>query len=210
MRAGNVNRTHAYAVHRRALSRFQYHITNAVDFATAKGGWHIDHQIGRAHERSLWPAYCARRWLAGQRGGKSSITGRVNATLWWHPRSWAGRLPFVEVPGSAGVVPAGVHCGNNLKPGTCEDIGLDACVELDEKLAKWLAMIAHGYWPHSRDGLCYITRRSHPKTSGFTPNLRCAGLPIPNTRQGVSRQTSAHRPRKSLPQPVVSGFRAPR
>ena len=142
MRAGNVNRTHAYAVHRRALARFQYHVTNAVDFATARGGWHIDHQMGRAHERELWPAYCARRWLAGQRGGKSSITGRVNATLWWHPRSWAGRLPFVEVPGSAGFAPAGVHCGNNLKPGTCEDIGLDACVESDEKLAKWLSMIA--------------------------------------------------------------------
>jgi hypothetical protein len=29
-----------------------------------------------------------------------------------------------------------------LKPGTCEDIGLDGCVESDEALARWLGMIA--------------------------------------------------------------------
>ena len=44
--AGNVNRTHAYAVHRRAFSRFQYHVTNSVDFATAKGGWLACFAIG--------------------------------------------------------------------------------------------------------------------------------------------------------------------
>ncbi len=146
-RCRNVNRTHAYAVHRRALDRMQRHLCHAPDYM-ARGAWHLDHQLGLAHERGDWKAYAPAWWLAGQDGGCSNVSGRVNRRMWWHPWRWTGGLPFVSAP--AGPDPAAgagmqrfVHFGNHLHPGTLQDVGLDRCVNSDQALRQWLEMIAH-------------------------------------------------------------------
>lgn len=145
-RCHNVNRTHAYALHKRAMARFQQHISHAPDYI-ARGSWHLDHQLGVAHERGEWPTYAPAWWLAGQEEGASNISGRRNPRLWWHLSRFSGGLPFIHVEpdcpreGLAKISEA-VHFGNNLKPGSFEDIGLDACVQDEHALKKWLAMIA--------------------------------------------------------------------
>lgn len=145
-RCRNVCRTHAYAVHKRALGRFQQHIGESADYI-ARGAWHLDHQLGLAHERDVWPAYAPAWWLAGQEEGPSNISGKRNPRLWWHLSRFSGGLPFIHVAsgrGSEDLAEARgtVHFGNNLKTGTLEDIGLDACVHDAHALKRWLAMIA--------------------------------------------------------------------
>ncbi len=143
-RCANVNRTHAFALHRRAMVEFQQHVCYAPDYI-ARGGWHIDHQLGLAHEAGRWRTYAPTWWMAGQEAGSSNISGRTNPRLWWNFSGFSSRLPFVVVePGShdAERLKQFVHFGNNLKEGTLEDIGLDACVGSDEELRKWLQLIA--------------------------------------------------------------------
>jgi hypothetical protein len=145
-RCNNVNRTHALALSNRVYRSYQQHITHAPDYI-ARGGWHIDHQLGLAHERNSWNTYAPTWWLAGQDEGDSNISGRTNPRLWWHHHGWSTSLPFVYVsqsqqdPGNRDMADF-VHFGNNLKPGTLEDIGLDRCVDSTTALHEWLRMIA--------------------------------------------------------------------
>ena len=181
-RCHNVCRTHAYAVHKRALGRFQQHIGEAADYM-ARGQWHLDHQLGLAHERDVWPTYAPAWWLAGQEEGSSNISGRRNPRLWWHLTRFSGGLPFIhvgpdwrsdELAGTRG----SVHFGNNLKAGTLEDIGLDACVHDDHALKRWLAMIAR----ESMD-------------MGLLPGIQHPSIPIERVREcwsaGAQPATSA-------------------
>lgn len=142
----NVNRTHAFALHRRAFVRFQQHISHAPDYI-ARGPWHIDHQLGVAHERADWLVYAPDWWIAGQEAGASNISGRHNPRMWWFRTGLAPGLPFVVVPQRTGKAMDArlrqlIHCGNHLKPDTFEDIGLDGCVNNPEAMAKWMNMIA--------------------------------------------------------------------
>lgn len=145
-RCGNVNRTHAFALSNRVFGRFQQHITHAPDYM-ARGAWHIDHQLGLAHERRVWNTYAPTWWLAGQDEGPSNISGRTNPRMWWHFHGWSAGLPFVFVSqeqqdsGDRGILDH-VHFGNNLKEGTLEDIGLDRCAGSASALHEWLRMIA--------------------------------------------------------------------
>jgi len=145
-RCTNVNRTHAFALSNRAYRRFQQHITHAPDYI-ARGAWHLDHQLGLAHEKQAWNTYAPSWWIAGQEAGSSNISGRTTPRLWWHYHGWSTSLPFVYVSqeiqdvGSHELVDF-VHFGNNLKPGSLEDSGLDRCVGSSSALAEWLHMIA--------------------------------------------------------------------
>lgn len=78
----NVNRTHAYALHRSAMAKFAAHIMHAPDYI-ARGAWHIDHQLGVAHERGDWPVFAPRWWVAGQAEGSSNVSGATNPAQWW-------------------------------------------------------------------------------------------------------------------------------
>jgi GR25 family glycosyltransferase involved in LPS biosynthesis len=89
MRPYNVNRTHAFALSRNTISRYLQHIMHAPDYfevrAYSSGGitvdqncFHIDHQLGRAHERRDWNTYVPTWWLAGQEGGSSNIAAQAS------------------------------------------------------------------------------------------------------------------------------------
>lgn len=153
----NVNRTHAYALSRKVVPRFLQHILHAPDYykmvVNEKGRpkmeynfFHIDHQLGRAHQGPLWKTYAPTWWLAGQREGDSNISGRTNPRLWWHSRERGSMLPFFQVEaGTEGerrkTLCRYLHFGNNLVDGSLLDVGLNKELK-DEELVKWLKMIA--------------------------------------------------------------------
>ena len=142
----NINRTHAFALHRRAFVRFQQHISHAPDYI-ARGAWHIDHQLGLAHERADWLVCAPDWWIAGQEEGASNISGRNNPRMWWFRAGLAQGLPFVVVPTRVNRalkarIERWLHGGNNLKPDTFEDIGLDRCVNASGELERWMRMIS--------------------------------------------------------------------
>ena len=74
----NVNRTHCFAVHRRGYEKVYKHL-NSV-FVERE---HIDHHLGRLHETGLLKIYCPGKWLVGQDGGPSNISGNNNAATFW-------------------------------------------------------------------------------------------------------------------------------
>ena len=78
----NVNRTHCYAVNKKAYQILYSHL-NATPF---NGSEHIDHHLGRLHEKSILNLYCPKEWLVGQREDSSNISGKFNKTNYWpHP-----------------------------------------------------------------------------------------------------------------------------
>jgi hypothetical protein len=141
MRPFNVNRTHAFALNKAAMAPFLRHVLHAPDYMGYEVGsdgfpklcgnhFHIDHQLGRAHERMDWPVYSPRWWLAGQEAGDSNVSGKVNPRLWWNWRDWGHRLPFVILPFDAPAEDVAsaktrYHFGNNLIASTARDQGLD-------------------------------------------------------------------------------------
>ena len=74
----NVNRTHCFAVHRRGYEKVYKHL-----FDQMKPGEHIDHHLGRLHESGRLKLYCPGKWLVGQDGGPSNISGNTNAATFW-------------------------------------------------------------------------------------------------------------------------------
>ena len=146
LRCRNVNRTHGFILRRRAFVKFQQHILHAPDYL-ARPGFHIDHQLGVAHERADWKVYAPAWWLCGQEAGASNISGRTNPRMWWHPSRYSRQLPFTLVPPNASEATLALarrflHCGNSCAPGSLQDRGLDAAVSSTERLRDWLAMIA--------------------------------------------------------------------
>lgn len=155
LRAKNVNRTHAYAIHRRAMADFHRHIWEAASYMVHPEGWHVDHQLGLAHEQGLWPVYAPAIWIAGQGEDWSSIRpGLEIPRCWWHPSKWKGSLPFIWIDSKLADMPmrdrAWLHGGNNLKEGTVEDIGLDVAALSDDRLASWLQLIAQEALDHEK------------------------------------------------------------
>lgn len=146
-RCRNVNRTHAFALRRDAFRSFQQHISHAPDYIS-NGAWHIDHQLGMAHERGDWNVYTPAWWIAGQEEGASDISGRVNPRNWWNYKGFGSKLPFIFLDvdslaeSSREDLKRYLHCGYNLKEQGWEDIGLDQCVGQPGLLRDWLGMIA--------------------------------------------------------------------
>lgn len=157
MRPHNVNRTHAFALSKDTTPRYLQHILHAPDYfdmrADEQGAsslvhncFHIDHQLGRAHERRDWNTYAPTWWIAGQEKGSSNISGRVNPQLWWHWRNRGHRLPFFFLPTNSGktrreIAERYLHVGYNTKGQTLIDIGLGKKLT-DDELVQWLQMIA--------------------------------------------------------------------
>ena len=145
-KGNNINRTHAFALRKSAFVYFLQHISHAPDYI-AQPEFHIDHQLGVAHERGAWKIYAPTWWLAGQEEGSSNISGRSNPQTWWNYYRYSLGLPFVWVdpdwnPETHGEWGGLLHFGNNLKEKSFEDIGLDRCVGNPHELYRWLEMIA--------------------------------------------------------------------
>lgn len=94
----NVNRTQCFAVHKRGYEKLYKHL-NAMPFAH---GEHIDHHLGRLHETGRLKVYCPSKWLVGQDGGSSNISGNTNgATFFDNPDALSNGRTF-----AAAVIPA--------------------------------------------------------------------------------------------------------
>lgn len=100
VRCRNVNRTHAFAVNRQFMAKFQQHVLHFPDYvaryiAPEKGKkgrkeWmpHIDHQLGYLHERRESVTLAVNPWLCGQAAGPSSINGAEQPEQWWPETGW--------------------------------------------------------------------------------------------------------------------------
>jgi hypothetical protein len=145
----NVNRTHAFALRGAMLAKVYKHL-NRIDW---QKGHHIDHHLGRLHQRRQDPIYCPPEWLVGQDEGRSNINGRDNELRYWVDADEIDSVkpaeqPFVAVLGLhssgssclAGVLHhLGLHLGNKLtghygsnpEEGKCgfEAVGLAAICE---------------------------------------------------------------------------------
>ncbi len=97
LRPQNINRTHAYALHQRVLPEFYQHIWAPPGHNEGSSGWHIDHQLGSAHERQLWNLYTPLWWLCGQEAGLSSTNWGHHPRYWWHPAEHSYSLPFIPL-----------------------------------------------------------------------------------------------------------------
>lgn len=120
----NVNRTHGFAL-RGDMMRIVYKHLNRLDWTA---GHHIDHHLGRLHQRREHPIYCPGDWLLGQAEGKSDISGRTPPDRFWKGASTIAEidpttLPFIAVIGLhssgssclAGTLHhLGCHLGNQL------------------------------------------------------------------------------------------------
>ncbi len=72
-RPWNVNRTHAYAVHRRAMPKL-YQYLCGVEW---KAKHHVDHYYGALHNSGKVPVYCPMEWLVYQNDTKGVIGSKV-------------------------------------------------------------------------------------------------------------------------------------
>ena len=75
----NVNRTHCFGIHKRGYERIYRHL-NELPFLR---GYHIDHRLGELHDSGTLRVYVPGKWLVGQDGGPSNISGRHNAATFW-------------------------------------------------------------------------------------------------------------------------------
>jgi hypothetical protein len=117
----NVNRTHAYAIHKRGMQKI-YKFLQRRDW---QKGNHIDHHYGHMHMERAAKVYIPDRWLAGQRENDSDIGFKKWNDRIWNSASDSARLrtPFVLVLGlhSSGssclamcLHHMGVHMGNSF------------------------------------------------------------------------------------------------
>jgi len=157
VRPHNINRTHVFALNRSVMPLFIQHVMHAPDYFNVRlddGGqavldpnfFHIDHQLGRAHEKNVWNTYAPTWWLAGQHEGTSNISGVNNPRMWWHRRDRGHQLPFyyIDAPPSsrdAALARKYLHTGYTLEENSLLDIGIKTPLD-DAALLNWLRMIA--------------------------------------------------------------------
>ena len=136
VRPHNINRTHAFAARKPHFARILQHILHYPDYMKPKftdaglaiklesNRWHVDHQLGRAHEAGHWPVYCPEWWIAGQEAGPSNISGKTNPRQWWFTWTLWDRLPLVLVPPETALPGDLLHFGNTLLSGSLTDKGV--------------------------------------------------------------------------------------
>lgn len=81
--ARNINRTHAFAINKKFLRKYQQHIMYAPDYIDAKSNFHIDHQLGILHQHQNYTILAAQPWVNGQGAGLSWTCGRKTGENWW-------------------------------------------------------------------------------------------------------------------------------
>lgn len=144
----NVNRTHAFALQGDML-RIVYRHLHKHDWHT---GHHIDHHLGRLHQRREHRIYAPKQWLVGQATSKSNISGKTPPDRFWMASETAAAKPnrtFVAVIGlhrsgssclAMVLHKLGVHMGNRLggyeSTGGGEAVGL---AQICERAARFPA-----------------------------------------------------------------------
>lgn len=145
----NVNRTHCFGVSRDGMLPIYKHISN-LPFAARE---HIDHHLGRWHEDQRNSVYCPPKWLVGQMGFSSNVSGKVEAVEFFEdPLSTAIDHPLYEDPicvvfrGSRSVLQAArnyLHQGNTLDAAGC-DVTLSLAARLADpapEIERWYSWI---------------------------------------------------------------------
>jgi hypothetical protein len=157
VRPFNVNRTHAFGLHHDVIPSFVQHIMHFPDYINVNinptgepnllhNHFHIDHQLGRAHENMNWTTYAPSWWIAGQEGGASQISCQNNVRLWWHWKNNGAQLPFVFLPNSPSHTQRTeasqfLHTGYNLSRDRLIDTGIKSPLD-DAALLHWMNLIA--------------------------------------------------------------------
>lgn len=152
--AHNVNRTHAYAVHKSTMSDMAAHCLYSPDYQDHSEGWHIDHQLGIAHERQDWKVWAPRWWLAGQAADKSNISGQETREMWWQRVPDKAKVPLVVLPpelkNTDDLYQNFCHAGYNLFRDTCEDVGANRALTIGGALTPYLGTIRSEALSHHR------------------------------------------------------------
>ena len=198
----NVNRTHAFAVHRRGYETLYRHL-NTVPF---QNGEHIDHHLGRLHESRRVKIYCPRKWLVGQDGGPSNISGNTNAaTFWVDPqnvadtqRRWEARpIPAVFLESTIDVAieleRRGWHRGHwqnehRLDRGVCQAV---SSPNLPDGLHRWYKAVSPEAVREGKSCVCLY----HPsltwscvRSLSFAPFIRI----VANTFEAAEQLLASH------------------
>ena len=91
----NVNRTHCFALNGDAMVSVYRHCSN-LPFHTAE---HIDHHLGRWHETYRHNVFCPARWIVGQGGASSNVSGKKDpVTFYENPETRSLNHPLYERP----------------------------------------------------------------------------------------------------------------
>jgi len=77
----NVNRTHCFAVSREGMLPIYQHCSDLP----YERHFHIDHHLGRWHEDARNKVYCPPRWIVGQHGARSNVSGRFENVTFFDP-----------------------------------------------------------------------------------------------------------------------------
>lgn len=95
LRPYNVNRTHCYALRGSGMLAVYRHLSN-LPFHTSE---HIDHHLGRLHETYRNNVYCPDKWLVGQGGGSSNVSGKIEPIAFYdNPIDMAMDHPLYNNP----------------------------------------------------------------------------------------------------------------
>lgn len=164
----NVNRLHAVAFHRRSYEKL-YHYLLSTPFAALNGGdgAHIDHHIGRLHEREEIKVYVPHEWICGQSAGLSSINGHQQPENWWpdpiealEPRKTA--IPhIIPINRPNPLDGVGTEVSKILKSIGVETAGCGGCMEMVLNMNQWGIEGCRG--PHRQE----ILERLREKAAGL-------------------------------------------
>lgn len=77
----NVNRTHCFAVSREGMLPIYQHCSDLP----YERHFHIDHHLGRWHEDARNQVYCPPRWIVGQHGARSNVSGKMEQVTFFEP-----------------------------------------------------------------------------------------------------------------------------
>lgn len=164
----NVNRTHCFMVGRAGMKSLYQHLCH-LPFVHSD---HIDHHLGRWHEYAGNRVYCPARWLVGQHGSSSNVSGKNEPVQFYQDAiaaardHWLYRRPLVVLlRGSKQLADACVdflHFGNTL---TNEgvDVSLDDAAKLvypGPMLSRW-----YGYLVNEVIGTPRIPAAWHPEVT---------------------------------------------
>jgi hypothetical protein len=89
VRAANIQRTHCFALSRTFMRELYRHWSSPLD-------QHCDWALGPFAAR--WKTYAPERFVAGQRGGHSWITGADKPPEWWNPPPPDAPVVFLRCP----------------------------------------------------------------------------------------------------------------
>jgi len=158
----NVNRTHCFGL-RGEMIRVVYKHLLRQDWKNAQ---HIDHHLGRLHQRRERRIYCPWKWLVGQAEGQSNISGRNPPDRFW---AAAEQLEAFDAEACPLVAVVGLHSsGSSALAGVLHHLGL----HLGNKLV--------GYYGNDPEGACGF------EAIGLM-NICEEAIPFPATQRKIKR-----------------------